>query len=107
MPMGGTELLVILIIILLLFGAKRVPELARSLGNGKHEFRRGIKEGEAEGEERDKAEAREREEKTLPSQQEDVRPGEQNTRTVRAEDRPESISGVLRTSPRPASQKSA
>jgi sec-independent protein translocase protein TatA len=50
--MGGVELLIILAIILLFFGAKRLPELARSLGRGKREFQQGIEEGEepAEGE---------------------------------------------------------
>jgi sec-independent protein translocase protein TatA len=41
---GVTELLIILAIILLLFGAKRIPELARSLGKGTREFRRGVSE---------------------------------------------------------------
>ena len=31
---GGTELIIALVIILLLFGAKRIPELARGLGTG-------------------------------------------------------------------------
>ena len=44
MPMGGTELLIILTIILLFFGAKRIPELARSLGKGTREFRQGVSE---------------------------------------------------------------
>ena len=39
---GGTELLILLLIILLLFGAKRIPQLARSLGSGAREFRQGI-----------------------------------------------------------------
>jgi sec-independent protein translocase protein TatA len=39
---GGTELLILLIIILLLFGAKRIPQLARSLGTGTREFCKGI-----------------------------------------------------------------
>ena len=51
--MGGAELLIILAIILLFFGAKRVPELARSLGRGKREFHKGIEEAEAD--ERDPA----------------------------------------------------
>lgn len=51
--LGGMELLIILAIILLFFGAKRVPELARGLGRGKREFHKGIKEAEAE--ERDTA----------------------------------------------------
>jgi sec-independent protein translocase protein TatA len=46
---GGTELIVALIIILLLFGAKRIPELARGLGSGVREFRRGTR-GEVEEE---------------------------------------------------------
>jgi sec-independent protein translocase protein TatA len=39
---GGTELLIVLFIILLLFGAKRIPQLARSIGTGTREFRKGI-----------------------------------------------------------------
>jgi sec-independent protein translocase protein TatA len=38
---GPTELIVLLTIILLLFGAKRIPELARGLGSGVREFKRG------------------------------------------------------------------
>jgi sec-independent protein translocase protein TatA len=38
---GATELIILLSIILLLFGAKRIPELARSLGRGKREFHKG------------------------------------------------------------------
>ncbi len=41
MPMGGLELLIILAIILLFFGAKRLPQLGRSLGQGLREFRQG------------------------------------------------------------------
>ena len=66
MPMGGLELLILLVIILLFFGAKRVPEVARSLGKGKHEFHKGIKEGEAEAEEHDKAEVRQDKEESPP-----------------------------------------
>ena len=38
--LGGTELLIVLFILLLLFGAKRIPNLARSLGSGIGEFRK-------------------------------------------------------------------
>jgi sec-independent protein translocase protein TatA len=41
---GATELIILLTIILLLFGAKRIPELARSLGRGKREFHKGASE---------------------------------------------------------------
>jgi sec-independent protein translocase protein TatA len=42
---GGQELLVILFIILLLFGAKKLPELSRSLGKSLGEFKKGQAEG--------------------------------------------------------------
>ena len=86
MPFGGLELLILLAIILMFFGAKRIPELARSLGKGSREFRKGLEE-EAEAEELDRAQrqdpgkvvVRERREKES-SQQEDARPEDQNTR---------------------------
>lgn len=37
---GGQELILILVVALLVFGPKRLPELARSLGKGLGEFRR-------------------------------------------------------------------
>lgn len=37
---GGIELVVIVLIVLLLFGAKKIPELARGLGQGISEFRK-------------------------------------------------------------------
>ncbi len=42
---GTPELLVILVIVLLLFGAKKLPELARSLGTSVKEIRKGVNEG--------------------------------------------------------------
>ena len=39
---GTTELMVIFLVILLLFGAKRLPELAQSLGRSMSEFKRGM-----------------------------------------------------------------
>jgi len=41
---GVQELLLILLIVLVLFGAKKIPELARGLGNGLKEFRKATKE---------------------------------------------------------------
>ncbi|MEJ7870692.1 MAG: twin-arginine translocase TatA/TatE family subunit [Rubrobacteraceae bacterium] len=38
---GPTELIILLTIILLLFGAKRIPELAKGLGSGVREFKKG------------------------------------------------------------------
>lgn len=44
----GQELLIILVVVLLLFGARKLPELARSLGASAKEFRKGIQEGSGE-----------------------------------------------------------
>jgi len=44
------ELFIVLVVILLFFGASRVPELARSLGKGKREFQKGVEEANAEAE---------------------------------------------------------
>ncbi len=37
--MGGSEIFIILFIVLLLFGGKKIPELARGLGKGIREFK--------------------------------------------------------------------
>ena len=42
--LGPSEIAIILVIVLLLFGARRLPELARSLGQGIREFRKSVKE---------------------------------------------------------------
>ncbi len=41
---GGSEWIIILVIVLLLFGAKKLPELARSLGQAKKEFTKATRE---------------------------------------------------------------
>lgn len=43
--MGGTEWLLIALVILLLFGGKKIPELMRGLGKGLGEFKKGKDEG--------------------------------------------------------------
>jgi sec-independent protein translocase protein TatA len=45
---GGGELFVVLLIILVLFGASRLPKLARSMGQAGKEFKTGMKEGYVE-----------------------------------------------------------
>ena len=51
MPSIGPEWIVVLLVIVLLFGAKKLPELARSLGRSTSEFKKGIKEGSTETDE--------------------------------------------------------
>lgn len=48
---GSAELIVILCIVLLLFGGKKLPEFARSLGKGIREFKKACNAPDKEGEE--------------------------------------------------------
>ena len=77
--LGGIELIIILGIILLFFGAKRIPELARSLGKGTREFRKGISETTE-----DEAHEEEEEERKHKSQEEN--PSLNGAATVAHED---------------------
>lgn len=45
---SGTELIIILVIVLLLFGGKKIPELMRGLGKGVRSFKDGMKEAKDE-----------------------------------------------------------
>ncbi|CAN5427743.1 hypothetical protein BH11ARM1_BH11ARM1_18450 [soil metagenome] len=42
--LGGQELIIIFIVVLLLFGGKKIPELMRGVGKGLGEFRKGVDE---------------------------------------------------------------
>ncbi len=52
---GWQEILVVLFLLLLLFGAKRLPELGQSLGKGIREFKRGVREIQDDIDQDDKA----------------------------------------------------
>jgi sec-independent protein translocase protein TatA len=41
-PVGWQEMILILVVLLLLFGAKRLPEMGRSLGSGMREFKNAV-----------------------------------------------------------------
>jgi sec-independent protein translocase protein TatA len=45
MNFSAPELLIVLLVVLLLFGASRLPKLARSMGQASKEFKSGLKEG--------------------------------------------------------------
>lgn len=51
---GMSELLVILLIALLIFGAGRLPQIARALGKSINELKKGLKEGLEEDEKKEK-----------------------------------------------------
>jgi sec-independent protein translocase protein TatA len=42
---GVPELIIILVVLVLLFGARKLPDLARSIGRSTSEFKRGMREG--------------------------------------------------------------
>ncbi|MBE0570169.1 MAG: twin-arginine translocase TatA/TatE family subunit [Ignavibacteriaceae bacterium] len=46
--LGAGEIILIVLVVLLLFGAKKIPELARGIGKGMSEFKKGIKDVETE-----------------------------------------------------------
>ncbi len=48
MSLGPTELLIILLIVLLLFGGAKLPKLARSLGEASREFKKGVDDKDKE-----------------------------------------------------------
>jgi sec-independent protein translocase protein TatA len=52
--LGGTEIIIIAIIILLLFGGKKIPELMQGLGKGVKSFKKGMKDIEDDIENCDK-----------------------------------------------------
>ena len=49
-PLNGIEILVIAVIIILLFGAKKLPEFGRSLGTGMREFKESLTNGDEQEE---------------------------------------------------------
>ena len=48
MGLRGWQLIIVLVLILLLFGAKRIPTMMRSLGKGVHSFKQGIEDAKSE-----------------------------------------------------------
>lgn len=46
--LGITEILIIVFVILILFGAKKIPELAQGIGKGMKEFKKAIKDVDEE-----------------------------------------------------------
>lgn len=55
--LGGWEILVIVLVIVLLFGSTKIPQLMRGVGSGINEFKKGLKEGEQDAAKADQAKA--------------------------------------------------
>jgi len=50
MNVGPTELIIVLLIVLLIFGGAKLPKLARSMGQAQKEFKQGLSEGSKDDE---------------------------------------------------------
>jgi len=61
--LGPTEIILIVLALVVLFGAKKLPELARGLGRSSVEFRKGLKDGGGEDEKDEKKEEKSGDEK--------------------------------------------
>jgi sec-independent protein translocase protein TatA len=48
LPIGAQEIFLILLIVVVLFGASRIPQLGKALGEGIRNFKQGIRDAEAE-----------------------------------------------------------
>ncbi len=49
--LGAPEIILIIVVIVLLFGARKLPDLARAIGSSVRELQKGLKEGQDAGEE--------------------------------------------------------
>ena len=43
--LGGPELIIVLLVVLIIFGGSQIPKLARSLGQAQKEFKTGLDQG--------------------------------------------------------------
>ena len=50
--LGASELLIILAVVLVLFGSSKLPKLARSMGQAQAEFKKGLREGHVDDDDR-------------------------------------------------------
>ena len=70
------ELLVILAIVVLLFGAKKIPDLAKGLGKGIKDFKEAVKEGDEEKPQQPAKEIEDKKESTASAETSDVKESE-------------------------------
>jgi sec-independent protein translocase protein TatA len=56
--LGAPELIIVLVVVLVLFGANRLPKLARSMGQAQKEFKKGLSEGARAGDDDDEQPAK-------------------------------------------------
>ena len=54
MRLGGPEILIIILVVVVLFGGKKIPELAKGLGEGIKNFKGAVRDEERQAEEKEK-----------------------------------------------------
>jgi sec-independent protein translocase protein TatA len=97
---GPLEIAVVLIIVLIIFGPKRLPELGRSMGRGIREFRSSIsgdKDKDSEEEQRPELQASQQQASQPPSQANQQQPPESVRRDASAEKPAEPVEGEIVT----------
>ncbi len=52
--LGSQELIIILVLVLIVFGAGKLPQVGSALGKGMRNFKEGVKEGEEDADEEDR-----------------------------------------------------
>ena len=100
---GPLELVVLLVIVLLIFGPKRLPGLGRQLGPGMREFKDSITGGRSDDDEDDRSARRVRGPPAGSGQHEDR--AEAGARSARVE--PETVDAEAEPEPRPAARRDA
>ena len=70
---GPLELIIVLVIILLIFGGKKLPEVGRSLGSGMREFKKGVS-GDKHDEAQDQVTAAQAADPALPQKTDETTP---------------------------------
>ena len=70
---GGMEWISIALVVLLLFGGKKIPELAKGLGSGIKNFKKAVKDDEEEVAENKKADEIEKKAETTASEKNDTK----------------------------------
>lgn len=90
--LGWTEIAVIVFVVLLLFGAKKLPELARGMGKGIREFKRASSDiqYELESSQYEEEKPRPRRRKEKPAEATDAAEAEVEAKESKAESSPES-----------------
>ena len=91
MGIGFPELMIILVIIMIIFGAGKLPEIGAAFGNSIKNFKKSMKEAEESDEETKSEETKSEETKSEETKSEETKPEENTTASL---ENPESVEAV-------------